>query len=162
MSHIAPPSKEYLPPPHHDHIDHHMTHMSPPEKSYIPPEHMSHMSPPEKSYIPPDSMKSMHPPVEDYHPPEHMYKMHPPEKNYIPPPHMSHLVPPKQSYAVCPHFTLKEKAECPKIKPPNPKALEMENNIGKCHGKGARSSFAIRRRNPLPPHRELGRASHHL
>ena len=116
MSHIAPPSKEYLPPPHHDHIDHHMTHMSPPEKSYIPPEHMSHMSPPEKSYIPPDSMKSMHPPVENYHPPEHMYKMHPPEKNYIPPPHMSHLVPPKESYAVCPHFTLKEKAECPKIK----------------------------------------------
>ena len=108
--HLHIPTKEYLPPPHHE--DHHMTHMAPPEKKYLPPDHMTHISPPEKQYLPPDHMSHMTPPGKAYIPPDHVSHMTPPEKNYLPPEHsshapqhMSHMNPPDKNYLPPDHMS---------------------------------------------------------
>merc|ERR1712079_659953 len=98
----SPPSKEYLPPPHHGHHDHHMTHMSPPEKQYIPPDHMSHIAPPTKENLP----TSYLPPVKEYLPPHknkeklplHKPGFEPPKHEYLPPPALKDEKHPYASY----------------------------------------------------------------
>ena len=107
------PTKEFIPPNHHDskdqhHSNHHLSeyaphnpsydHIHPPNKEYLPPHKPTydHIHPPNKEYLPPKkpSYDHIHPPNKEYLPPpeyipaieEEISSLEPPTLDYLPPP----------------------------------------------------------------------------